>query len=575
MTLRQKTLTIIGVTFIVLTVVLYFISQNILLGSFAELEAQNTRQHVERVLTALSNELSSLGATANDWASWDDTYAFIADANTDYIKSNLVSGTFTGLRLNFMLFIRPAGELVFSQAFGLRNQEEIPIPRGLEGHLSANDLLLNHSDTGSGIEGIILLDEGPALVASRPILTSEYEGPVRGVLVIGRYLDTAEIDRLAETTLLSLAAYRADAGQMPLDFQEARLSLSEAVPVFIRPLDAQRVAGYALLHDIYGESALLLRVDMPRDIYQRGQASITYLMLSIVGAGLVFGVATVLLLERQVLSRLARLSQSVSRLGTSGDLSAPVVMTGKDEVSRLGDTINMITTALKRSNAELEQFAYIASHDLQEPLRMVTSYVQLIKRRYQGKLDKDADDFIAYAVDGATRMQRMINDLLNYSRVGRRGKEFQPTNCEDVLSQVVANLKLAIEESGALVTHDPLPTVMADESQLVQLFQNLVGNAIRYRNQKSPRIHVSAVDKGNERVFSVSDNGIGIEPQHFDRLFQLFQRLHAGSYSGSGIGLAVCRRIVERHGGRIWVESEVGKGSTFRFTIPLKEGGQS
>ena len=169
----------------------------------------------------------------------------------------------------------------------------------------------------------------------------------------------------------------------------------------------------------------------------------------------------------------------------------------------------------------------------------------------------------------------MINALLTYSRVGTQGKEFHPTNCEDVLSQVLANLKLAIEESGALVTHDPLPTIIADESQLVQSFQNLVGNAIRYRNQKPPRIHISVVAKGNEWGFSVSDNGIGIEPQYFDRLFKLFQRLHTESYPGSGIGLAVGKRIVERHGGRIWVESEIGKGSTFRFTIPLREGGQS
>ncbi len=231
--------------------------------------------------------------------------------------------------------------------------------------------------------------------------------------------------------------------------------------------------------------------------------------------------------------------------------------------------------ALVRSNAELEQFAYIASHDLQEPLRMVTSYVQLLARRYKGKLDKDADDFIGYAVDGATRMQRMINDLLNYSRVGTQGQEFRPSNCENIISQAIANLKLAIEGSGALVTHDPLPTVMADESQLIRLFQNLISNAITYRGQELPRVHVSVVQKGNEWVFAISDNGIGIEPQHFDRIFKLFQRLHGGSHPSSGIGLAVCKRIVERHGGRIWVESEIGKGSTFYFTIPLEGGRQS
>lgn len=206
---------------------------------------------------------------------------------------------------------------------------------------------------------------------------------------------------------------------------------------------------------------------------------------------------------------------------------------------------------------------------------MVTSYVQLLARRYKGRLDKDADDFIAYAVDGATRMKHMIDDLLNYSRVGTRGKEFQPTSSGDVLRQAVANIQLAIQESDALITHDPLPTVMADEWQLVQLFQNLVNNAIRYRNQDSPRVHVSVEQKANEWVFSVSDNGVGIESQYFDRIFQVFQRLRNKNDSGSGVGLAVCRKIVERHGGRIWVESEIGKGSTFYFTIPLREGGQS
>jgi light-regulated signal transduction histidine kinase (bacteriophytochrome) len=169
----------------------------------------------------------------------------------------------------------------------------------------------------------------------------------------------------------------------------------------------------------------------------------------------------------------------------------------------------------------------------------------------------------------------MINGLLTYSRVGTRGGEFHPTSCEDIFDQAVVNLKLSIEENGASVSHDPLPTVVADESQLVQLFQNLIGNAIRFHNQEPPRVHVSGEQKGDEWLFSVSDNGIGIEPQYFDRIFQVFQRLHGGSNSGSGIGLAICKRIVERHGGHIWVESESGKGSTFRFTIPLREGGKS
>ena len=224
---------------------------------------------------------------------------------------------------------------------------------------------------------------------------------------------------------------------------------------------------------------------------------------------------------------------------------------------------------LSRSNDDLAQFAYIASHDLQEPLRMVASYTQLLSRRYKGKLDSDADEFIAYAVDGATRMQRLIQDLLAYSRVGKKSKDLLKTSSEAALQLALANLRGTLEESGAEVTHGPLPDVLADEMQLIQLFQNLVGNAVKYQRPGTPRIHVSAVRSGEKKwIFSVEDNGLGIEPQYFDRIFGVFQRLHKRQeFEGTGIGLAICKKIVERHGGSIWVESQPGKGSTFRFTL--------
>jgi len=224
---------------------------------------------------------------------------------------------------------------------------------------------------------------------------------------------------------------------------------------------------------------------------------------------------------------------------------------------------------LARSNAELEQFARIASHDLQEPLRMVESFTQLLARRYKGKLDADADEFIGYAMEGARRMRRLINDLLEYSRVGTQGKALEPTNCEALFDEAVANLATAIEQNGAVVTRDHLQTVMADASQLTQLFQNLIGNAIKFHGEEPPRVHVSAERSGKEWVFSVEDNGIGIDSNYYNRIFVIFQRLHSRSeYPGTGIGLAICRKIVERHGGRIWVDSELGKGATFYFTIP-------
>ena len=226
------------------------------------------------------------------------------------------------------------------------------------------------------------------------------------------------------------------------------------------------------------------------------------------------------------------------------------------------------TLELARSNAELQQFAYVASHDLQEPLRAITGCVQLLQQRYEGKLEGRADEFIAHAVEGATRMRALINDLLEYSRVGMRANAFRATDCNEVLKAALRNLQTTMTEKKAVVTSDPLPTVMADETRLMQLLQNLIGNALKFTGDKPPKIHVTAQRMDDAWQFSVSDNGIGIEAQYRERIFGVFQRLHTRrEYPGTGIGLAICKRIVEHHGGRIWVESELGKGAIFHFLI--------
>lgn len=241
----------------------------------------------------------------------------------------------------------------------------------------------------------------------------------------------------------------------------------------------------------------------------------------------------------------------------------------RQERARAQEQLAQKVEELARSNCDLEQFAYVASHDLQEPLRMVAAYTQLLAERYRGKLDDSADRYIGYAVEGATRMQALLEDLLAFSRVGRNGFMRKPIDANVAVDEALRNLTIAIKEQGVTVTRETLPTMVADRVHVVQLFQNLIANAIKFRGQDPPRIIVAAEKQGEEWAFSVSDNGIGIAPEHRDFIFKMFQRLHTrAEYAGNGVGLAICKKIVERHGGRIWVESALGQGSNFRFTFP-------
>ncbi|MDQ0114928.1 signal transduction histidine kinase [Paenibacillus harenae] len=311
-------------------------------------------------------------------------------------------------------------------------------------------------------------------------------------------------------------------------------------------------------------------------------------MISIVCIVLTIGFVAMLRISHHIEHPVQHLLKGVQRLKRgdydykidySGMLNAPVELLQLCEAfNQMSRNIQDNELELKRqkeelagSNAELEQFAYVASHDLQEPLRMVASYVQLLAKRYQGKLDQDADDFIHYAVDGSQRMQNLINDLLAFSRVGTKGKEPKPVHLEKVLQHVLANLQHAVQESDARISLDQLPTVMADSTQMVQLFQNLVGNSIKFRDaNRKAVIHIGVKRQGQEWEFSVRDNGIGFDPKYAERIFFIFQRLHNKTkYQGTGIGLSICKKIVERHGGRIWVESVAGSSTTFYFTLPV------
>jgi PAS domain S-box-containing protein len=252
------------------------------------------------------------------------------------------------------------------------------------------------------------------------------------------------------------------------------------------------------------------------------------------------------------------------------------VHTDITERKKVKGNIRILMEDLKRSNVELEQFAYIASHDLQEPLRTVSGFASLLEKRYKESLDKDAHEFIEFIIDGATRMQDLINDLLTFSRIGTKGTIFKPTDMNVVLEAILNNVRISAIETNAIITNDPLPVIIADESQIVQLLQNVISNAIKFHGLVPPKIHISGETKKNEWIFTVRDNGIGIDSKNFERIFVIFQRLFKkGEFPGTGIGLAVCKKIVQHHRGKIWVESELKKGSTFYFSIPRNQNGGS
>ncbi len=349
MALRQKTLLIIGVTLVSLIGVLYSTSSTILLGGFSKLEQQHTRENVERVQEALSDELAQLNLTTQDWAEWDQTYAFIENGNQEYIKTYLDDVSIASIKLNLMLYVHSSGRVVFGKGFDLTREQSIPISNNFKKYLSASGLL-RHSNGGSSLTGLILLPEGPILIASRPILNNDGSGSIRGRLIVGRYLNAAAIKQLDKRTRLSITMYPVDAAAMPPDFRAVSSSLLKQEKILVRPLGKQTVAGYTVIKDIKGQPALVMRVDIARNIYQQGQASIYYLGLSLLIVGLVFSGAALLLLEQLILSRLFRLSSDVRRIGSNGALSARVLsITGKDELSSLAKTINGMLEALENS----------------------------------------------------------------------------------------------------------------------------------------------------------------------------------------------------------------------------------
>ncbi len=585
MSLRRKILLVVILTLISLIGLPYLISRALLLESFTRLETQSTRQHVRRALNALGDNLEALNAIATDWAWWDDTYAFIADPDEAYIRSNLVDETFVGLRVNLILFLDTAGELVFGKAYDLRHGQQVPIPAGIQTLITDGNLLPGGEDAREVRSGFVALPQGPMMISATAILNSEEDLPSRGTMVWGRYLDALELQRLADTTRLSLTLHPFYAPRIPEDFQVARAALSEASPVFIRPLDEETVAGYALLSDISGNPALILRVDLPRDIYEQGQAAISSVILTVLVVGLVFSAVALILLQRIVVTRLLRLTGEVQRIGVRGDPSARVTVQGNDELATLASTINAMLEALERSQAELQrahdglaraanlaaagEIAAGVAHQINNPLTAIAADAHLmLKRTPTGSPDHESATAIQEA---ARRAGRVVQQLLDLTRT--IPIPMHQVDVNQSLQNAIALVRSQVEPVARLSVElaPDLPPVRASGQHLEDVvWINLLLNARdAVRGRSGGHIRVRTAYNAERKLIEVviEDNGVGIPQENLPRVFEPF---FTTKPQGTGLGLSICQDVVERHGGSIQVQSQPGQGTRFLVRLPAR-----
>ena len=596
MTVRRKTLVVISVTLVGLVSILYAASRKILLQGFARVEDQRIRVNVRRAQDALSNELTALDRTASDYAAWDQTYAYMERRNESFVKTEFTDETFVRIGLNAVILVDSAKTVVFAKGFDLHKKEEVPLAAGLRPLLAKDSPLLSHSDPNSRLVGLLVLSESPILLASRPILNSEGAGPIRGTLLMARFLDEAEVERLAKLTHLSLEVFRYDDPQSPPDIHAATSSISPDEPIFVRPIAADTIAGYTIVNDLRGRPGLVLRVRTSRDIYRQGLASMRYLILSVLGAGVVFSALTFLLIEKLVLSRLARLSAGVNRIGTSGEVSARLRISGADELSNLAEAINSMLATVERSENDLRkareaaeaadraksEFLANMSHEIRTPMTAVLGFAENL-------LDPDLSESerlnaINIIRRNGEHLLTIIDDILDLSKIEAGKIEVIPGSCSvfQVVSDVESMMRVRAEGKGLAFKVEylgPIPeTIRTDPVRLRQILVNLIGNAIKFTETGGVRLVVRYVEErpeGSSDVtpmmqFDVLDTGIGMTAEQITHLFQPFHQAETSisrRFGGTGLGLAISRRFAEALGGNITVESRPGEGSTFRVRI--------
>ena len=637
MTLRVKALLIVGLTLVALILVLYVVSLLILQHSYLQLEKDAAESNIQRVLNTISGDLDNLDSTTVDWAYWDETYSFVQGENDTYVEDNLAPATLVNLRINMMLFFDTSGGLIHSVSMDLQSEEELPLSQDIADYITPESPLLAHDGVDSRLTGAFHVSEGTVLFASRPILTNKLEGPIQGTLVLGYYLDAARIGVLSDTLNLSIASYSLDDAHLPDDVKAANLALSDADSI-LQPINNDVISGYTTIKDVEGDPVLILRVDMPRDIYKQGQRSLLYFGISLLILGIASVITVLWLVERVILSRLTALSDSVATVRDTGELSVPIAVAGKDELSSLAsgvkgmltdlaqsrdtlqrtnreleDRVEERTVALSKANEQLEQevverrqaqlelaqardqaldalrlktqILANVSHDARTPLTVIMLMVEGFRTGRYGEVTEKQNIALDRISLSAQELLNFISNILESSKLEHNNR-IKPVNRafhpQNLLNEVASIMKPLADRKGlrfeAQSAESIGDTLYGDENRLKQILSNLATNAVKFTREGTVKVSIYMLNTGHWAL-EVSDTGIGLSAEDQLHIFEAFWQVDSSmtreADRGIGLGLSIVRELTMLMDGEVKLQSEIGKGSTFTVILPLVQPGET
>jgi signal transduction histidine kinase len=559
MKIRSKTVIAVSAMAILIFLILHIVATYIIFPSFENLEKNKAEEHVIQAKTALNYALSEMEKNDNDWSAWDDTYHYMQFRNQDYIDNNLMDTTFVNLRLNFFLLINPAGELVYGKSFDLNTNCEIPLTPSLTSLFTSYSLVWNFSSSSkNATSGIILLPEQPLMIVSMPILTSNSEGPIMGALIFGRYLDSAELASLSQLIGDPISIHRFDDPEIQNKPIFAQNSNPSTLSTFVEVSNSTTISGYCLIDDIRSNPAIYLQVDTSRDITRQGNSVMTIFLVFSLLLSIVFGVGTILLLEKSVVKPLNKLTSEIKDLGIVDDQVQLPALFGTDETALLKKAMK---DALTQRLAAISELAGMIGHDLRNPLTGIKGSVYYLKGHYSEQMDETGKDMLKTIDDCVEYSNKIINDLLEYSREVKL--ELTESTPKMLLANTLSMLKVPSSIKLVDGTEDK-PVFLVDQAKMSRVFTNLITNAFDAM-PKGGSLTVLSKNVGGVVEITFSDSGIGMSEETLNKLWL---PLFTTKAKGMGFGLSICRRMVEAHGGKISVKSVEAKGTIFKIMLP-------